>query len=247
MDYLRKILIDFELHSAEGIRECFKHGVDANSIINNEPLIHSLINMYTRSPLFKECIKAFMENGLLFNDKVLLAVLSDNAAALDTLLTVNNEALQKKYSFNCTFTPLNEASLLHICAEYGHLACAEVLTDHGLDINTKAGIDANGFGGHTAIFHTVNQHANNNIDVLKFLISNNADLSITVKGLTWGKGYDWETFIPSVNPVSYAMMGLLRQFQRNERDIYEVVSLLMKAKYGIDYFPNNIPNKYLND
>jgi hypothetical protein len=247
MDYLRKILIDFELHSVEGIRECFKHGVDANSIINGEPLIYSLINMYTRGPSFKECIKAFIENGLLFHDEVLLAVLSDDAAELDKLLTVNTAALQKKYSLNCTFTPLHEASLLHICAEYGHLACAKVLVNHAMDINTKAGIDANGFGGHTPIFHTVNQHANNNIDLLKFLISKSADISVTVKGLTWGKGYDWETFIPSVNPVSYAMMGLLRQFQRNERDIYEVVSLLMKAKYGIDYFPLNIPNKYLND
>jgi hypothetical protein len=72
-------------------------------------------------------------------------------------------------------------------------------------------------------------------------------LDITIKGLIWGKGYEWETFIPSVNPISYAMMGLLRQFQRIEKQIYEVVSLLLKSKYGIDYFPPNIPNKYLNE
>jgi hypothetical protein len=41
------------------------------------------------------------------------------------------------------------------------------------------------------------------------------------------------------------MMGLLRQFQRTEQQIYEIVSLLMKANYAIDYFPSNIPNKYL--
>ncbi|RZL46665.1 MAG: ankyrin repeat domain-containing protein, partial [Pedobacter sp.] len=84
------------------------------------------------------------------------------------------------------------------------------------------------------------------IDVLKFLISKKADLTITVKGLIWGKGYEWVTFIPAVNPISYSMMGLLRQFQRTERNIYEVVSLLLKASYGIDYFPTNIPNRYLN-
>jgi hypothetical protein len=48
-------------------------------------------------------------------------------------------------------------------------------------------------------FHTVNQHANNSIDVLEYLVSQNADLSLTVPGLIWGKGYEWETFIPSVN------------------------------------------------
>ena len=71
-------------------------------------------------------------------------------------------------------------------------------------------------------------------------------IKVTVKGLTWGKGYDWETFIPAVNPISYSMMGLLRQFQRKEAQIYEVVSLLMKAQYGTNYSPSNVPNKYLN-
>jgi ankyrin repeat protein len=126
------------------------------------------------------------------------------------------------------------------------LACAEILLKHGADINSKAGVDEYGFGGHTPIFHTVNQDANKSLDVLKLFISKQADLTTTVKGLIWGKGYDWETFVPEVTPISYSMMGLLRQFQRTERQIYEVVSLLLKAKYDIDYFPKNIPNKYLS-
>jgi len=121
-----------------------------------------------------------------------------------------------------------------------------MLVQHGADINAKAGMDSNGFGGQTPIFHSVNQHANNSIEVMKLLVTQNADLAITVKGLIWGKGYEWETFIPSVNPISYAMMGLLRQFQRTERQIYEVVSILLKTEYGIEFFPANVPNKYLS-
>jgi len=245
MDYLQKIITDFELHSVDGIKECFNNGVNPNQVIKGKPLVFELINMYTRGPLFKSCIQVFVDNGLDFNDNVLLSVLSDNAVLLDKQLSVDKTAITKKYSFNCTFTPLYDISLLHICAEYNHLACAEVLVKHGADINSKAGFDENGFGGHTPIFHTVNQDANKSFDVLKFLISKHADLEITVKGLIWGKGYEWETFIPSVNPISYSMMGLLRQFQRLEKHIYEVVSLLLKAKYDIDYFPTNIPNKYL--
>jgi hypothetical protein len=30
MDYLQKINIDFELHSVDGIRECFKSGVNSS-------------------------------------------------------------------------------------------------------------------------------------------------------------------------------------------------------------------------
>ena len=120
-----------------------------------------------------------------------------------------------------------------------------MLVDHGADVNAKAGLDEMGFGGQTPIFHTVNQHRNACIEVMKFLVSQNADLGMTLQGLIWGKHYDWETFIPSVNPISYAMMGLLRQFQRTEPEIYEIVSILLKAHYGTEYFPPNVPNKYL--
>lgn len=245
MDNLSEIITCFELHSVEGIKECFVKGVNPNEIVKGKPLIYELINMYSRGPLFKECIKAFEEHGAVFEDKTLLSVLLDDPEALDAQLRVDKEALLRTYTLDCTFTPLYKATLLHLCAEYNHLACAQVLVRHGADINAKAGFDEHGFGGQTPIFHTVNQQANKCIDVMKFLITQKADLTLTIKGLIWGKGYEWETFIPSVNPISYAMMGLLRQFQRTEVQIYEVVSLLMKSRYGTNYAPDNIPNKYL--
>lgn len=81
--------------------------------------------------------------------------------------------------------------------------------------------------------------------MLDYLLSQSIDLKITVNGLIWGKGYEWETLIPAVNPISYAMMGLLPQMHRNEITISKVVSLLLKAAYGIEYIPSNVPNKYL--
>jgi hypothetical protein len=117
---------------------------------------------------------------------------------------------------------------------------------HGADINAPAGIDEYGFGGQTTVFHTVNQYANKCIDILQYLVALQADLLLTVKGLVWGKGYEWETFIPAVNSISYAVMGMLRQFQRTEEQIYTIVSLLMKAAYNTEYYPHNVPNKYLN-
>jgi hypothetical protein len=246
MDYLHEIMIHFETHSVDGIKKCFEKGVNPNKIVNGNPLIYALINMYTRGPLFKECIKTFVDYGVDFEDKILLSVLLDDGALLDTHLTAGKDALVKKYSLDCTFTPLREVSLLHICAEYSHLYCAKVLVKHGADINATAGVDEYGFGGQTPVFHTVNQHANKCIDVLQYLLSLDADLLLTVKGLVWGKSYEWETFIPAVNPISYAMMGLLRQFQRTEVEIYTIVSLLMKAAYNTGYYPPNVPNKYLN-
>ena len=245
MDDLQKIIMAFELHAPEIIKECFENGVNPNQLVKGKPLVEELINMYARGPKFKMCMQVFVDFGLTVDDRALLAVLLDDAVSLDKLVTADKEILTKRYSFACTFTPLYEVTLLHICAEYNHLACAQVLVRHGTDVNVRAGVDENGFGGHTPVFHAVNQDANKSIDTMKYLLSQKTDLAITAKGLVWGKGYEWETFIPSVNPISYAMMGLLRQFQRTEQQIYEVVSLLMKAQYGSDYRPTNIPNKYL--
>lgn len=245
MDYLQKILVAFETHSPEEIAGCFQKGVDPNQLFEGKPLVFALINMYLRSPRFKLCVKTFVDHGLDFQDKALLAILQDDAESLEDLLKKDQALLTKTYSLNCAFTPLYNAGMLHICAEYNHIGCAEVLLKYGADVDAKAGIDRYGFGGQTPIFHTVNQHTNACMDMLRLLDSKGADLAITIPGLVWGKGYDWETFIPAVNPISYAMMGLLPQFQRKEKDIYQVVSLLLKSRYAIDYVPENLPNKYL--
>jgi hypothetical protein len=245
MNYLEKLIEDIETHSVEGIRECFSNGISPNDYFRNEPLIYELTSEYGRTPALKDCVKAFIDYGLIFEDKILLAVLSDDAPSLDVMLNNNTAAVTKKYTLRCAYTPLNEVTLLHICAEFNHTSCAKVLAKYGADINAKAGVDENGFGGQTPIFHTVSQNSNNSADMLNYLLSKNADLQVTVPGIIWGKGYEWETLVPAVNPISYAMMGLLPQMHRNEITISKVVTVLLKVAYGIDYTPENVPCAYL--
>jgi len=242
-----EIIYDIEVHSVERIRKYFDEGGSPNDILpDGMPLFTMMIEMYTRTPRFAACVKAFIDAGLEFEDKALLAVFTDDAAMLEELVSDDPGIVSKTYSlFNNTYTPLTGATLLHFCAEYNSVACAKILVKHGADINAGAGFDEYGFGGHTPIFHTVNQNSNNSIDMLHFLLDSYADLTITVKGLIWGKGYQWETFIPAVNPVSYAMMGLLPQVHRKQETVAETVSLLVKHAYGIDYKPANVPNAYL--
>lgn len=245
MNYFEKLIHEIELHSVAGIKECFSNGVNPNDHFRNEPLIYELTSEYTRTSRFKDCVKAFVDHGLEFEDKILLSVLLDDAQSLSNQLSQHPKALNKKYTLRCAYTPLYEATLLHICAEFNHVSCAEVLIKYGADVNTKAGTDEYGFGGQTPIFHTVNQNLNHSIEMLNFLLSKSADLKITVAGLIWGKGYEWETLIPAVNPISYAMMGLLPQMHRNEITISKIVTLLLKTAYGIDYTPQNVPCAYL--
>jgi hypothetical protein len=245
MNNLQELIEQIELHSPDGIKRCFANGIDPNDHFKGEPLIYELISEYTRSPRFKDCVKAFVEHGLKFDDKILLAVLLDDATSLANLLEKDPQAVFTTYTLRCAYTPLYKVSLLHICAEFNHVDCAKIIVKQGADINTKAGVDENGFGGQTPIFHTVNQNNNQSADMLHYLLSLSADLHLTVAGLIWGKTYPWETLIPAVNPISYASMGLLPQMHRNEKTIADTVSMLLKKAYGIDYTPQNIPNAYL--
>jgi hypothetical protein len=246
MNYFAKIIGDIECLDVEGIRDCFHHGINPNLIYKGEPLINELTSEYGRGPKFRQCVKAFVDYGLQFQDQALLAVLLDDAQFLELQITSQPRIVHKKYSLRCAYTPLWEASLLHICAEFNHLSCALELVKHGADPNAAAGIDEFGFGGQTPIFHTVNQNGNHSLEMLNYFLSLSVNLEYSVRGLIWGKTYPWETFIPSVNPISYAMMGLLPQMHRDEKTISDVVRRLIYAAYGIDYQSTNIPNAYLN-
>ena len=52
-------------------------------------------------------------------------------------------------------TPLAGATLLHMCMDYNEAEIAGWLLDRGMDVDVKAVVDADGFGGHTALFATV--------------------------------------------------------------------------------------------
>ena len=52
-------------------------------------------------------------------------------------------------------TPLAGTTLLHMCVDYDELEIARWLLGQGMDVDARAAVDADGFGGHTALFATV--------------------------------------------------------------------------------------------
>jgi hypothetical protein len=52
-------------------------------------------------------------------------------------------------------TPLKGATLLHMCVDCDEMAIAQWLIERGADVNATAAVDADGFGGHTALFDCV--------------------------------------------------------------------------------------------
>ena len=80
---------------------------------------------------------------------------------------------------------------------------------------------------------------------MRLLLAAGAMTDVRLVGLSWGKGYEWETTFFDVTPISYAQMGLLPQVHRSQRDIYSNIRLLLEAA-GHRVPPlANVPNRYL--
>lgn len=246
MELIEQLIENIETHDVDGIRDCFQSGVDPNASFRGRSLFDELTSEYGRGPRFKDCVRAFVDHGLVHSSEALLACLLDDAGWLGRILEQEPLTAMQRFSLRCAYTPLYDATLLHVCAEFNHVDCAQELLNSGADVNAPAGIDADGFGGHTPIFHTVNQNGHHSSDMLELLLRHGADLSCTVRGLVWGRGYPWETLIPAVNPISYAMMGMLPQMHRHEVVISRVVQRLINHHFGIGYELKNVPNRYLS-
>jgi hypothetical protein len=52
-------------------------------------------------------------------------------------------------------TPVAGTTLLHLCVDYDEIEIARWLLERGADVNAKAKIDTDGFGGHTPLFGCV--------------------------------------------------------------------------------------------
>jgi hypothetical protein len=239
------LLLGFETHSIENIQAAVSAGADVNGLIDGKTPLTLLIEMYLRSPKFSDCVRCLIQAGAQCSDVSLRAVLLDDADLLEAELRKNPSSVNHQVDIRCAFTPLLGASLLHVAAEFGLVRAATVLLEAGADVEAKAAVDAYGFNGHTPIFHTVCQNQNHCQPMMRLLLEHGAKADIRLAGITWGKGFKWETTIFDATPMSYAQAGLLPQFQRDERDVYENIKLLAQASERVLPEELNVPNEYL--
>jgi ankyrin repeat protein len=240
-----KILIAFELHSPEKIRACLDRGLDLRVPIKGKLPVNWLTEMYSRSDAFPECLRLLLDRGAVLDDPVLEPVLLDDAEGVAAMVRATPSVLGHRTTMVSAFTPLVGASLLHVAAEYGNARAARVLVEMGADVHAAAPVDEYGLNGHTPIFHTVNSNGNRAAPIMRLLLQAGARSDVLLRGITWGKGFEWETTLLDVTPISYAQFGLLPQVHREERDIYANVRLLLEAGGRAVPPLDNVPNRYL--
>lgn len=234
-----------ELHDAEGIGAALAAGLDPNLPFDGKTPVTWLIEMYTRSDAFPACLRALLERGAVLDVPWIAPVLLNDWLAIQQGVQADSAWLRRTLSLPSAFTPLDGVSPLHVAAELGHEAATRTLLAIGADVNARAGVDADGLGGETPIFHTVNSHANRSAPVMQLLLEAGADVRAHVDGLTWGRGFEWETTFFDLTPLSYAQLGPLPQMHRDERDIADNVrALLAAAGRPVPPLPN-VPNQYV--
>lgn len=237
----------FEIHSPDAIRAVLDSGIDVHALIKGKSPVDWLIEMYARSAQFSDCLRVLLDAGASVGDPLLEALLLDDVSALRGVLAADPGSVNRRFHLACAFTSLKDVSGLHVCAEYNSTNCARALIDAGIGVNVRSGFDADGLGGHTPLFHTVNSRRNYCRPVMELLVDSGADLDVRLKGLVWGGGFEWETVILDVSPISYAQCGLYFQFHRVEEDVYSTLSYLYEKRHGVRAPIRNVPNKYLRD
>lgn len=235
----------FETHSVDEIRALLDAGLDPRAPIRGKPPVEWLTEMYLRSPRFPACVRLMLDRGAVLADPLVAPVLLDDAAALDAAVRADPDFVRRRTTMVSAFTPLAGASLLHVAAEYGNLAAARTLLRLGADANARAAVDAHGLDGHTPLFHTVSSLGNHAQPVMRLLLAAGARADVRLPGITWGRGFEWETTFFDVTPISYAQLGLMPQVHRRESDVYENIHFLLEAAARDAPPLANVPNRYL--
>ena len=241
----QELLSAFDGHDVEGVDTALERGANACEPIRGKLPVDWLLEEYTRSDRLGDCLRLLFARGAVLRDQATAPVLLDDEAALKAAVTATPSLLQHRTRMVSAFTSLDGVSLLHVAAEFGNVNAARALIEAGADINARAEVDEHGLNGHTPLFHTVNSIHNRSEPIMRLLLAAGARTDIQLAGITWGKGFEWETTFFDVTPISYAQMGLLPQVHRNEGEIYSNLKCLMEAS-GRNVPPlQNVPNRYL--
>ena len=131
-----------------------------------------LLTTYSRYPEGKHrCLEMVNQRSIKLPDTPVMAVHRGRIALLerhlerDPNLPARTFSLAEIYppelgcgtdlSYGLHGTPLDGTTLLHICVEFDEIEIARWLIEHGADVNARAKVDPDGFGGHTPLFGCV--------------------------------------------------------------------------------------------
>jgi ankyrin repeat protein len=187
------ILAPCETVDPEAIRWLLDHGANPNCARSGrkhpDSALDYVIATYSRSGKLGKCIDMLVAAGCKSrrNMPAVLDLLRGRVDLVAKRLDEDPSLISKRFpdldfgSSGARRLTLQGATLLHVAAEYCNLDAAQLLVDHGADVNAKAEVDASGVGGQTPIFHAVSQFYNLGMPMVEFLVQKGADLSLRAR------------------------------------------------------------------
>ena len=138
--------------------------------------VHIVLETDSRNPAAKhQILELYVQYGLELPDSPTMALHRGRIDLLEQHLHRDPDLLRRTFSLEeiyppelgchkdplATFgTPLAGTTLLHMCIDYDEMEIAQWLIARGMDVDIKATVDADGFGGHTPLFCTVVSQVN---------------------------------------------------------------------------------------
>ena len=167
-----------------------EHGADPNCPKpgRRTTAMDYLIGTYVRSSELGRCLDLLINVGGIsrYNLPGVLDTIQDRVDRLAEQLDSNPGLVSERFpGLDCGSTGarrllLQGATLLHVAAEYGSTAAAQLLIDRGAEVNARAAVDAAGVGGQTPIFHAVTQFEDRGLAMAQLLLDHGAQLSVRV-------------------------------------------------------------------
>jgi ankyrin repeat protein len=125
----------------------------------------------SRKPAEKhQILEMYVQHGLELPDTPVMALHRGRIDLLEEHLRRDPQLLRRTFTHEEIYppelgchdevlatqgTPLSGTTLLHMCVDYDEIEIARWLLERGMDPNTRAAVDVDGFGGHTALFATI--------------------------------------------------------------------------------------------
>lgn len=208
-----------------------------------------LVGTYMRNPKGKhECVEELINHGLELDDTPIMAFHRGRIDLLEKHLRNDPGLIHQKFSLKEIFcepffddytdglhlTPLEGTTLLHMAMEYDEQNIMHWLVENGADVNAMSTIDEDGFGGHTALFHTTVTFIPEDTSKAAFLLEKGANpnhrCSIRKQLKYTGKGHEEDICeYKNVTPISFA-----KQWQWKSDQLKSIETLkLLKESGGV--------------
>jgi hypothetical protein len=215
-----------ETLNAAGMRFLLELGAEISDA-NGNPFgpLAMVLEGYARNPHGKhECLDLFAGQGIALPDTPAMAVHRGRIDLIERHLRRDPGVLSRTFahreiyplelgcnadeSLSLHATPLAGSTLLHIAVDFDEMAIARWLLDRGMDVNVRAEVDSDGFGGHTALFGAVvaqSIRARGSDDFARLLLDRGADpnVRVSLRKRLWGVGDELMHEYHDVTPLSW--------------------------------------------